>query len=133
MRTKCVVIISRLLCLVLLFRICFLSIRPVFPFIVSTHSNISIVKEVLGNNQNTTKDLKENVKHFSNNINLLLHFFKNRIAGYKKLVLSLLFFIANIIFLKVSFNINTGTNLVVSKLFDLISLRKYISLSILRI
>jgi len=133
MRTKCIVIISRLLCLVLLFRICFLSINPVFPSIVSTHSNISIINEILYDNHIVKKDLKEDATQFANNINLLLHFFKNRITGYKKLVLSLLFFITSLIFLKVSINLNIGTNLIISKLLDFISLRKYISLSILRI
>ena len=133
MRTKSIIIVSRLLCLVLLFRICFLSLNPVCPSIVSTHSDISIVNEILYDNYTIKKDFKENVKHFANNINLLLHFFKNRIAGHKKLVLSLLFFIESVIFLKTSIYASNEINLLISKILDFLSLRKYIALSILRI
>ena len=132
MRNKWIVIISRVLCLVLLFRIGFLSLYPI-PSIISVNHSILVAKKAATNNYSTNFNLKASIEQLVNNINSILHFFKNRIAENKKLALSFWFSLINSIFLFASIYLNTKVNLFIWNIFRSVSLKKHISLCILRI
>src|ERR1700758_448150 len=98
MKTKVVITVSRLLCFVLLFRVCFLSVSPITASIVSIHHTTSIISKSIFIQQAEQNSLKKCSKELTNNINSILHYLKNRIAENKKLTLSFLFFLANSLF-----------------------------------
>ena len=131
MKIKVVIIVSRLMCLALLLRICFLSLTA--PTIISLNHSVSIAKKNVSSNYFLNFDLKENVEQLVNNINSILHFFKNRIAENKKLVLSFLFCLINGIFLFSSSYFSAKIISFTWDIFPFIFSVKNISFSILRI
>ena len=132
MRTKLIIIISRILCLTLLFRVCFLSLSPVNSAIVSIRHNHFATKNISSDYLKEPNSFEKRTKELTNNINPLLHYFKNRIAENKKVILSFLFCLISGIFLFNLIYLDAKTHSLRS-IFHFINLRIYISLSILRI
>jgi hypothetical protein len=92
MRGKYIKTISAILCLILVFRICFLSINYVNLSIVCFHQGYEKT-----NTCNSILELNfgKDIKQLINNINSIIHFFKNRIVENKKSILLFLLFLLN--------------------------------------
>ncbi len=133
MRSKWIIIISRILCLTLLFRTIFLSLRIKTPSVISINHFILAEKKDAKNYHPANFNLKTSTKQLVNNINSILHFFKNRIAENKKLMFSFLLFLINFVFLFSSFNLNTKLHLFNRGKIRFTTLKKYIFESTLRI
>jgi|ERR1700756_3514859 len=120
------IFISSLLSITLLFRICFLSLSFIGSSnILSSHA-IGFHKI-----ENVEQVTKASAKELVNNINSVVHFFKNRIIENKKIALSFLFFLLSIIHYGI-FIPYTRIDHPYSLILDY-NTRKYISFSVLRI
>jgi hypothetical protein len=133
MKIQISVFISLILCLTLLFRVCFLSFG--YPNSSSTsfhHSNIHEQK-ILQKGNSREVNLKRNSQQLNNNINSILHFFKNRILENNRLILTFLFFLIGIISFVSSLLLNIRLNLLKFKISDFLLSKKIVSCSVLRI
>jgi hypothetical protein len=116
----------------LLFRVCFLSFgypsaRSIF------HKSINLEQSVLQKDNTGAINSKENPQQLINNINSVLHFFKNRILENKRLILTFLFFLIGIISFVSSLLLNIRLNLLKFKISDFLLSKKIVSCSVLRI
>ena len=93
MKIQTTVFISAILCLTLLFRACFLSFGPPNIFSTSFQYSGNLEQNILQKDNVSKISLKGNSQQLFNNINSVLHFFKNRISENKKLILIFLFFL----------------------------------------
>lgn len=132
MKLQTTVFISSILCLTLLFRVCFLSFGSPNFVSVSFHNNSDFEQSVL-QKDNIGIDIKGNSHRLVNNLNSILHFFKNRISENKKLILTFLFFLIGIISFVSSLPLNIRLNLLRFKLSDFLLSKKIVSCSVIRI
>jgi|GEM_PF-2540927 len=133
MKTQITVFISSILCLTLLFRVGFLSFE--FPNISPAAFQYSgnFEQNILQKDNGKGINLKGNFQQLNNNINSVLHFFKNRISENKKLMLIFLFFLIGIISFISSLLLNVGLNIFKFKLSIFLLSKKIVSCSVLRI
>jgi len=133
MKIRITVFISSILCLTLLFRVCFLSFGSPNPFSISLHRGNDIEQNIFQKDNLGEVNLKRNSQQLINNINSILHFFKNRILENKKLILTFLFFLIGIISFVPSLLMSIRLNLLKFKLSDFLLSKKILSCSVLRI
>ncbi|MEO8867450.1 MAG: hypothetical protein ABI388_04515 [Bacteroidia bacterium] len=131
MRAKYINYISIVLSFIFIFRICFLSLDLIGFSAISAHHSINSKEKTVANTV-LEINIKVGAGQLINNINSVLHFFKNRIVENKRLLLFILFFLIIILAFKTSPILN-NVNILRFRTRMFFSSKKLLSFSILRI
>jgi len=133
MKIQATIFISSMLCIALLFRVCFLSFGIPGFLPKYFHNSNKPGQSISQMDKWGNAPVKRNSKRLISNINSVLHFFKSRISENRKLLLIFLFFLISVISYVSSLLLNNGINLFKFKVSNSLLSKKIVSCSVLRI